>query len=55
LENGFAGWMNNFPGGIWPAGRSSETPDIEEWAQRIEVYDDEHSLFMALRIGYCYV
>jgi len=23
--------------------------------QRIEVNDDEHSLFMALRIGHCYV
>jgi len=22
---------------------------------KIEVNDDEHSLFMALRIGYCYV
>jgi len=28
---------------------------IEKWARRIEVNDDEHSLFMALRIGYCYV
>jgi len=26
-----------------------------EWAQRIEVNDDEHSRFVALRIGYCYV
>ena len=27
---------------------------IEERAQWIEVNDDEHSLFMALRLGYCY-
>ena len=26
-----------------------------EGARRIEVNDDEHSLFMALRFGYCYV
>jgi len=26
---------------------------IEELARRIEVNDDEHSLFMALRLGYC--
>jgi len=36
-------------------GRWLETHGIEEWAQRIEVNDDEHSLFMALRLGYCYV
>jgi len=24
-------------------------------ARRIEVTDDEHSLFMALIIGYCYI
>jgi len=47
--------QNVFAGHIWPAVRSLETPDSEERAQRIEVYDDEHSLFMALRIGYCYV
>jgi len=41
LENGFAGRMNNFPGRIWPVGRSLETPDIEEWAQKIEVNDNE--------------
>jgi len=36
------------------AGRSFETPDTEG-AQGIEVKDDEHSPFMALRLGYCYV
>jgi len=54
LENGFVDRMNSFAGRIWPAGRSVETPDIEG-AQRIEVKNDEHSLFMALRLGYCYV
>ena len=46
--------MYSFAARIGPAGRSFETPDIEE-AQRIEVKDDEHSPFMALRLGYCYV
>ena len=55
LENDFAGRMNSFAGRIWPAGCSLDTPDIEEWAQRIEVNDDEHSLFMALRLGCCYL
>ena len=27
-------------------------PDVKQWAQRIEVNDDEYSLFMALRLGY---
>jgi len=49
LEIGFSGRMNSF------ADRSLETPDIEESAQRIEVNDDAHSLFMSLRLGYCYV
>jgi len=31
------------------------TPAIEEWARRIEVNNDELSLFLALRIGYCYI
>jgi len=31
------------------------TAYIEEWARRIEVNDSEHSLFIALRIGYYYV
>jgi len=47
--------MDTFPGRIRPEGYSLETPDIEEWTQRIEVNDDEDSLFMALRLGYCYV
>jgi len=46
---------NVFAGRIYPTGRSLETPDMEEWAQRIEVHDDEHSLIMAWRLGYCYV
>jgi len=29
--------------------------DLYRLARRIEVTDDEHSLFIALRIGYCYV
>jgi len=47
--------MNSFAGRIWPAGRSLETPDVEERPERIEVNDDVHSLVMALRLGYCYV
>jgi len=50
LENGLTGRMNSFAGRIWPADRSLETPDIEEGPLRIEVNDDEHSLFMALRL-----
>jgi len=37
------------------AGLILETPNVEEWAQRIEVNDDEYSLFMVLRLGYCCV
>jgi len=51
LENGFAGRMYRFAGRICPAGRCLENPHIEEWAQRIEVNDYEHSIFMTLRIG----
>jgi len=47
--------QNVFAGRIWLAGRSLETPAPEEWARRIEVTDDDLSLFTALRIGYCYV
>jgi len=31
------------------------TTAMEEWGWNTEVNDDEHSLFMALRIGYCCV
>ena len=48
---------NAVAGHMLPAGRYLLTPAlqyIEEWARRIEVNDDEHSAFFALRIGYCY-
>jgi len=31
------------------------TKDLYRLARRIAMTDDEHSLFMALRIGYCCV
>jgi len=32
------------------------TEDLyRKMSEKVEVNDDEHSLFMALRIGYCYV
>jgi len=38
-------------GPMWPAGLQLDHAAIEEWARRIELNDDEHSLFMGLRIA----
>jgi len=32
------------------AGRRLPTPALKEWARKIEMNDDEHSLFMALEL-----
>ena len=49
IEKALAGRRKNFHGPYVCR------PTVEEWALGIEVNDNEHSLFLALSIRYCYV